>query len=460
MEFFPLFLNIKDHPCLVIGAGDIAARKIELLLRAGAKVVVVAPEIGEAVAALQDEHAIVIRRKAFTSDDIDGMRLVVSATNDRLSNAKAATLAKQRLVPVNVVDNLDLCSFIFPAIIDRSPLLIAVSSSGASPVLSRLLRAKIETAIPASFGLLAEFIATFKTRVALRIPQARRRLYFWETVMQGRVAELIFAGRQQEAESQLLAQLDHAGAADTPGEVYLIGTGPGDPDLLTFKALRLLRQADVIVYDNSVSGEILKLAHSDAETIFVGQQDDNHSLPPAAIHRQLAELASSGKKVARLKGGDPFIFGRGGEEIETLMQSGTHFQIVPGITAASACASYSGIPLTHRDHAQSCTFVSGHVQNGRIDLDWRQLAKPNQTVIIYMGMSGLESICRSLIDHGCPADLPIAVIQSGATHKQRVFIGTLSDRPAYSEFAESDAPALTIVGTVVNLHRQLNWFST
>jgi len=460
MDYFPLFLKVKDQTCLVVGAGEIAARKIELLLRAGANIVVVATKIGDAVATMQQSNPIVIRQKAFTHEDIDGMGLVVSATNCRFTNIEVAEMANQRKIPVNVVDDPALCSFIFPAIIDRSPLLIAISSSGVSPVLTRLLRARVESAIPASFGLLVKFAEKFKLLVKQRIPQPSRRRVFWEKILQGPVAELVFVGKQSEAEELFHSQLQQADTTANQGEVYLIGAGPGDPDLLTFKALRLLQQADVIVYDRLVSIDVLDMARRDAEKIYVGKQRDNHSLPQESINQLLIDLALAGKRVARLKGGDPFIFGRGGEEIESLIQLGIRFQVVPGITAAAGCASYAGIPLTHRDHAQSCTFVTGHLKDGSINLDWQQLSRPNQTVVIYMGLAGLATICRSLMEHGCPDDHPIAVIQEGTTRNQRVLIGTLADIPNRVEQAEMTPPTLIVVGSVVRLHQQLDWFQT
>lgn len=460
MEYFPLFLKVKDQTCLVVGAGEIAARKIELLIRAGANIVVVATEIGNAVSALQRSNSIVIRQKAFTDEDIDGMGLVVSATNCRVTNIEVSKLANQRKIPVNVVDDPVLCSFIFPAIIDRSPLLIAISSSGVSPVLTRLLRARVESAIPASFGLLVKLAEKFKLLVKQRIPQPTQRRVFWEKILQGPVAELVFVGKQSEAEELFQSQLRQVDPTANQGEVYLIGAGPGDPDLLTFKALRLLQQADVIVYDRLVSIDVLDMARRDAEKIYVGKQRDNHSLPQESINQLLIDLALAGKRVARLKGGDPFIFGRGGEEIESLIQLGINFQVVPGITAAAGCASYAGIPLTHRDHAQSCTFVTGHLKDGSINLDWQQLSRPNQTIVIYMGLAGLATICRSLIEYGCPANHPIAVIQEGTTRNQRVLTGTIADMPKRVEQAEMEPPTLIIVGSVVTLHQQLDWFQT
>jgi uroporphyrin-III C-methyltransferase/precorrin-2 dehydrogenase/sirohydrochlorin ferrochelatase len=397
-------------------------------------------------------------QKQFLPEDLPNFKLVVSATNDDETNRLVAQTAEQHNILVNVVDNPELCSFIFPAIIDRSPIIAAVSSSGAAPVLARLLRAKIESMIPPSYGRLAQLASKFRQPVQQHIKIPSQRRIFWEQVLQGSVAELVFAGKEAQAEQQLQQQLASQEHSQTVGEVYLIGAGPGAADLLTFRALRLLQQADVVVYDRLVSPEIVDLARRDSEKIYVGKQRQNHTLPQESINSLLADLAKAGKRVARLKGGDPFIFGRGGEEIETLMQQGIAFQVVPGITAASGCATYAGIPLTHRDHAQSCTFVTGHLKDGSADLNWSQLVAPQQTIVIYMGLVGLEKICQSLIAHGSPENHPCALIQQGTTHNQRVVIGTLASLPAQVAELDIKPPTLIIIGTVVTLHEQLRWF--
>ncbi|MBL6986010.1 MAG: uroporphyrinogen-III C-methyltransferase [Methylobacter sp.] len=460
MDYFPVFLNLKDQACLVVGAGEIAARKIELLVRAGAKITVIANEISPTVMNLQATHQLTLLQKAFDPVDLGKFRLVVSATDNAETNSLVAKTANEQNIPVNVVDNPALCSFIFPAIIDRSPILAAVSSGGAAPVLARLLRAKIESVIPPSYGRLADLADKFRDKVKQHIKQPAQRRIFWENILQGSVAELIFSGKDQEAERQLEQTLLEQEQSTNPGEVYLVGAGPGAADLLTFRALRLMQQADVIVYDRLVSPEIIDLARRDAEKIYVGKQRQNHALPQESINTLLADLAKAGKRVVRLKGGDPFIFGRGGEEIETLMQQGINFQVVPGITAASGCATYAGIPLTHRDHAQSCTFVTGHLKDNSINLNWTQLAAPNQTIVIYMGLVGLEKICQSLIAHGSPKDLPIAIVQQGTTTNQRVITGTLSTLPSKIADQNIKPPTLIIIGTVVTLHDKLKWFQT
>ncbi|MFI3187188.1 MAG: siroheme synthase CysG [Methylococcaceae bacterium] len=458
MDYFPVFLKLKDQACLVVGAGEIATRKIELLARAGANITVIASEISPSVLSLQATHHLTLLQKPFSAEDVVEFRLVVSATNDEETNRLVAKTAGEKNIPVNVVDNPELCSFIFPAIIDRSPIIAAVSSGGAAPVLARLLRAKIETVIPPAYGQLASLADKFRDKVKQHIKQPAQRRIFWENILQGSVAELVFSGKNQQAEQQLEQTLLQQEQVTKLGEVYLVGAGPGAPDLLTFRALRLMQQADVVVYDRLVSPEILDLARRDAEKIYVGKQRQDHALPQESINTLLADLAKAGKRVVRLKGGDPFIFGRGGEEIETLMQQGINFQVVPGITAASGCATYAGIPLTHRDHAQSCTFVTGHLKDNSINLNWTQLAAPNQTIVIYMGLVGLEKICQALIAHGSPNDLPIAIVQQGTTSNQKVVTGTLTTLPDLVARQDIKPPTLIIIGTVVTLHDKLNWF--
>jgi len=460
MDYFPLFIDLKKQACLVIGAGEVATRKIELLAKTGASISVIAPDICKNIQELADNNShITLLQKEFNPADVQRQRLIISATNNSAINKLVAQTANQHNIPVNVVDSPELCSFIVPAIIDRSPIVAAVSSGGASPVLARLLRSKLESLIPPAFGRLAQLANKYRATVKENInPPAQRRI-FWENALQGSIAELFYSGKEEEAESRLQQAISNKTTLDPQGEVYLVGAGPGDPDLLTFRALRLMQQADVVVYDRLVSKEILALVRRDSELIYVGKQRDNHSLPQESINALLARLAKSGKRVVRLKGGDPFIFGRGAEEIETLVQENINFQVVPGITAASGCATYAGIPLTHRDHAQSCTFVTGHLKDNSVNLNWEQLAAPNQTIVIYMGLVGLKTICESLIQHGASADLPIALIQQGTTHTQRVITATLSSIHQKIEQENIHPPTLFIIGTVVSLHNTLKWFN-
>lgn len=459
LNFLPAFLKLSGRPCLVAGGGEVARRKVSLLLRAGGRVTVVSPALCPALVALSDEGRIAWREKAFQPSDLEGMVLVVSATDDADVNARVARSAAALNIPVNVVDRPDLCSFIFPSLLDRSPLLVAVSSGGASPVLARLLRARLETLIPAGYGRLAALAERFRARVKQALPDNTQRRRFWEDVLQGPVAEQVLAGHDAEADARLEAALLRAEtAAPSGGEVYLVGAGPGDPDLLTLRALRLMQQADVVVYDRLVSPQVLERVRLEAERIYVGKERSNHALPQEDINHLLARLAKEGKRVLRLKGGDPFVFGRGGEELETLLAENVPFQVVPGITAASGCAAYAGIPLTHRDYAQSCLFVTGHLKDGSVDLDWPQLVAPRQTVAIYMGLAGLETVCRRLVEHGAPPDRPIALVERGTTRGQRVVTGTLASLPEQVKAADIRPPTLIIVGEVVRLREKLAWF--
>lgn len=454
MDYLPIFAKVKRKLCLVVGGGEVAKRKAGVLLEAGANVRVVAPEIESALATQQEVESIFAR---FEAHHLDGVILVIAATNDRSVNQHVSELAQARNIPVNVVDDPELCSFIMPAILDRSPLMVAFSSGGASPVLTRMMRGKLETLIPQNYSRLAAFAERFRELVKQRVTHPAKRRIFWENVLDGVVAEKVLTGDENSAKTMLQQMLGNEDNTQR-GEVYLVGAGPGDPDLLTFRALRLMQKADVVVYDNLVSKPIVEMARRDAERIYVGKKRADHTLRQEEINELLVRLAKQGKRVLRLKGGDPFIFGRGGEEIETLAAEGIAFQVVPGITAASGVASYAGIPLTHRDHAQSCIFVTGHLKDGSMDLDWDALARPRQTVVVYMGLHGLDMLCGKLIQHGLPETAPIAIVQQGTTQSQRVVTGTLATLPAIAAIEKLQAPTLIIVGGVVTLREKLQWF--
>ncbi|MDD3884105.1 MAG: siroheme synthase CysG [Gallionella sp.] len=454
MDYLPVFHKIRDKRCLVVGGGEVGTRKAGVLLEAGAQVRVVAPEISEE---LRAQSGVEIVQTVFAPEHLEDVVLVIAATDNREVNRYVSDLAQARGLPVNVVDDPELCSFIMPAIMDRSPLMVAFSSGGASPVLTRMMRGKLETVIPQNYSRLAGFAERFRETVKQRVTDPTKRRIFWENVFEGVVAEKVLTGDEQTAEAmlqQMLASEDNI----VRGEVYLVGAGPGDPDLLTFRALRLMQKADVVVYDALVSKTIVDMTRRDAERIYVGKKRNDHTLPQEEINLLLVRLANEGKRVVRLKGGDPFIFGRGGEEIETLAAEGIPFQVVPGITAASGVASYAGIPLTHRDHAQSCVFVTGHLKDGTMNLDWEQLARPRQTVVVYMGLHGLDSLCAKLVEHGMPDATPIAIVQHGTQPTQRVITGTLATLPAIAEREKPQAPTLIIVGGVVTLREKLAWF--
>ena len=454
MDFLPVFMNVRGKPCVVVGGGEVAHRKALVLLDAGATIKAVAPAFLETFSGMNNVECIA---EHFQPGHLDGAMLVIAATDDSTVNREVSEQARARNIPVNVVDNPDLCSFIMPSILDRSPLMVAFSSGGASPVLARMLRGKLEAVIPHGYSRLSAFAARFRGTVKSRIADPAKRRIFWENVFEGVIAEKALAGDEAGAEAQLLKHLENENTGPT-GEVYLVGAGPGDPDLLTFRALRLMQKADVVVYDNLVSKPIVEMTRRDATRIFVGKQRDNHTMPQEEINALLVKLAQEGKRVLRLKGGDPFIFGRGGEEIETLAGYNIPFQVVPGITAASGVSTYTGIPLTHRDYAQACIFVTGHLKDGTMNLDWDMLARPKQTIVFYMGLHGLSMLCAKLIEHGLPGSTPIALVQQGTTQNQRVVTGTLATLPEDTQVATLKPPTLIIVGEVVTLRGKLAWF--
>lgn len=460
MEFLPLFFSLKDRSVLVVGGGEVALRKVALLTKAQAKVFVVSLDVHDEIESLVEKCGGNIQLRPFENEDVKGMSLIVAATDAPKVNELVAQCANQLNIPVNVVDQPKLGNFIFPAIVDRSPIIAAVSSGGSSPVLARLLRAKLETVIPSSYGRLAILAEKYRSKVKQTFSHVNLRRGFWERTLTGPVAELVFAGKEREAELLITEELEQK----TPikkelGEVYLVGAGPGDPDLLTFKALRLMQQADVVLFDRLVSPPILELCRRDAQMINVGKARSDHLVPQEGINQLLVDYAKKGHRVLRLKGGDPFIFGRGGEEIQELTEHGVPFQVVPGITAAAGCSSYAGIPLTHRDFAQSVRFVTGHLKNNTTDLPWSELAYTNQTIVFYMGLMGLPIICSKLIEHGMSPDMPIALVQKGTTPDQKVVIATLSSMVETLKAHEISAPTLIIVGEVVSLHDKLKWFN-
>lgn len=457
MDYLPLFHRLQQQSVLLVGGGEVALRKARLLTQAGARLHVITlelhPELGRLLEQTGGRHEL----RGWQQGDCAGHVLVVAATENNELNRQVAAEANALHVPVNVVDTPALCSVIFPAIVDRSPLVVAVSSGGHAPVLARLVRAKIETVLPASYGRLAALAQKYRNAAKQRLDDLQQRRVFWEETLQGPIAEQVFAGNQGLAEQMVQDKL--AGKAQpVAGEVYLVGAGPGDPDLLTFKALRLMQQADVVLYDRLVSPEIVEMCRRDADRIYVGKAASNHSLPQDQINQKLVELAKEGKRVLRLKGGDPFIFGRGGEEIETLAENGVPFQVVPGITAASGCSCYAGIPLTHRDYAQSVRFVTGHPKDGGLSLPWAELVSSTQTVVFYMGLGTLPDIASQLMAHGRAASTPVAVVERGTTAQQRVILGTLEDIDKRIVEQQVESPSLIIVGEVVQLKEKLAWF--
>ncbi len=460
MDFFPIFFDIKRKPTLVIGGGEVAARKVSLLLKAQSVVTVVSPELSRELADWHDEGKLTHVARDFVDADIEQPVLVIAATDKRDVNKRVSELAQARGIPVNVVDDPALCSFITPSIVDRSPVQIAISTGGASPVLARMIRTKLEGCIPAAYGRLGALVSDFREKVKAKFTNVDQRRAFWESILDSTIADRVYSGHEDEAAEALQKAID---AADSnpkfQGEVYLVGAGPGDPDLLTFRALRLMQSCDVMVYDRLVSPAIRELVRRDAELIYVGKARDKHTMQQENINELLVRLAKEGKRVLRLKGGDPFIFGRGGEEIELLAQEGIPFQVVPGITAAAGCASYAGIPLTHRDYSQACVFVTGHLKDGTVDLNWKALAQPKQTVVFYMGLHGAPTLCKEMMAHGLPPTTPVALVQKGTTPDQKTVIATLDTLEETLKTHTFEPPTLIIVGEVVSLKEKLDWFN-
>lgn len=460
MEYLPIFVDLKQQDCLVVGGGDVAARKANLLLRAQAKVTIVSPELSSSMQQLLDANQITWLKAGFTVNHIAEQRLVIAATDDNAINTQVYETARARNILVNVADMPAMCDFILGSILDRSPIVVAVSSGGESPVLARNLRARLETLIPPSYSKLGQLVGRYREAVKQKFSQLSDRRRFWEAMLSGQMADHMLAGRDVLAETTLLQALNNPDMDLSAGEVYLVGAGPGDPDLLTFKALRLMQQADVVFYDRLVSQEVLALVRKEAEMVYVGKRRAWHAVRQEEINSLLLEQAKQGKRVLRLKGGDPFIFGRGGEEIETLAGENIPFQVVPGITAASGCASYAGIPLTHRDYAQSCVFVTGQLKEGELMLNWSSLVQPRQTVVVYMGLAGVPQLSKQLQQHGMAADMPVALVQQGTTDNQKVWLSNIADLPELVEREQPAAPTLVIIGEVTRLHKHLAWFQT
>ncbi len=455
MDYLPIFCRLDNKPVLLVGGGEVAQRKARLLLDAGAQLTVVAPELDPELAELAANDSIEWLAGEFAPQQLAGKWLVVAATDRREVNALVYQSANQARIFSNVVDDPKRSSFIMPSIIDRSPLMVAISSGGKAPVLARLLREKLEALLPQHLGAVAAFAGSLRDRVKARFATMGERRRFWERLLGAdRLGQALARG--DRASANQLADSLFADESKAHGEVVLVGAGPGDPGLLTLHALRQMQQADVVVYDRLVSDEVMALVRRDAKRIFVGKQAGNHCVPQEGINQLLLEEAKKGQRVVRLKGGDPFIFGRGGEELETLVGSGIGFQVVPGITAASGCAAYAGIPLTHRDHAQSVRFVTAHGKGGAQDLDWPLLAKDRQTLVFYMGLSSCATIREQLLAHGKGGDTPVALIERGTQPSQRVIRGTLDQLPALAIGVES--PALIMVGSVVTLADSLAWF--
>ncbi|WP_049622859.1 siroheme synthase CysG [Frateuria defendens] len=457
MKLYPLFADLSRRAVLVVGGGAVAERKVAALLEAGAQVTVNAPELTATLRRWVAERRIAHADEAFRESWLDRVWLVVAATDDAETNRLVASLAGLRRIFVNVVDDAALSSFHVPAVIDRAPLTIAISSGGEAPMLARLLRERLEALLDHSLGALAALAARLRGRIRAQLPAPAARRRFYERLFAGEVAELLRQNQPQAAQAAAERAL-----AQEPGErrgsVVLVGAGPGDPGLLTLRALRALNEADVILHDRLVSEAVLALARRDAERIEVGKQAGNHHTTQERIHALLLEHARAGKRVVRLKGGDPFVFGRGGEELEYLRAHGIPYEVVPGITAALACAAYAGVPLTHRDHAQSVRLVTAHCRDSLDTLDWPALAQERQTLAVYMGVGELDGLRARLLAHGRAPSTPFALVENGSRAGQRVVTGTLAELPERAAAHMVRSPALLILGEVAALAETLAWF--
>ena len=460
MSYLPLFIETTGKKCLIVGGGKVASRKLIPILKAKMKVTLISPEVIEEIELnfKKNKNLKIIKRK-FEPEDIEDQFLIIAATNEKTTNQKIAKLSKDNNILVNMAEDSLSGNTLIPSVVDRDPIKIAVSSGAASPILTRLVKTRLETVIPYSFSKLADIMMEYRDVVKKNFLKISDRRKFWEVFLDGPVSEMVLSGHIDKAKKALDESLKENKFLEKTGEVYLVGAGPGDPELLSFKALRLMQKADIVIYDRLVSRPIMNLIRQDAEKIYVGKQRADHAMPQENINQLLARLALEGKKVLRLKGGDPFIFGRGGEEIESLIKDDIPFQIVPGITAASGCASYAGIPLTHRDYSQACIFVTGHLRDGTVNLNWEMLAHEKQTLIFYMGMHGSKIICEELIKHGLSEETPAALIVKGTTEDQEVIIGNLKNMPEIIMERKIVPPTLLIIGDVVKLHNKLKWFN-
>jgi len=470
MDHLPIFLNLKNQPCLIVGGGVVAARKADLMLQAGAQVTVLAASLKQEMQSFYQQQKIHWQPQTLNAHNfaqqlaqLPRPKIVICATDDPQLNQAVSQTCRQQHILVNVADQTELCDFILPAIVDRNPITIAVSTGGRSPILARLIKSRLETLIPANYGKLAKLLGHIRHTVKAKIPSPDARKAFWERLLNSLFVQKILKNQTDEAQQLLqnaLQQSEDSLKSTEPsptniGEVYLIGAGPGDPDLMTFKGLQLLQQADIILYDRLVSPEILNLARREAERRYVGKKAKDHSLPQPDINQLLITLAKAGKKVARLKGGDPYIFGRGAEEAEQLVKAGIPFEVVPGITAASGCATYAGFPLTHRDYSQSVTLITGHQQSGADPIDYGRLAQAGNTIVFYMGIKNAHKIQQNLIEQGLSPNTPTAIIEKGTTPQQRNHYTILNQLSNTIQQQNIHPPALIIIGKVIQIKSRL-----
>jgi uroporphyrin-III C-methyltransferase/precorrin-2 dehydrogenase/sirohydrochlorin ferrochelatase len=454
MNWLPLLHRATDISFIIFGGGQVAQRKVQTLLKFNCSVRIISPEINPYLTQLVEagklQHVCCLAQES----QVEANHCIVAATNDKAVNQQIVQWAREKQCLISAADAPQNSDFIFPAIIDRNPVTIAISSSSQSPALTRYLRNQLESLIPSRIPQLAKFVSNLRVSLRNSVATSIERQKLWRSLMSSAMPNLVLAGKEEQA-YKVSQQV--IGGDNSIGQVFLVGAGPGDPELLTLKAVRLIQQADIVFYDRLVSPAIMEYCNPNAEMHYIGKAKSDHAVPQEGINQLLVDHAKLGKTVLRLKGGDPFIFGRGGEEIETLAEQDVPFQVVPGITAASGCSSYAGIPLTHRDYAQSVRFVTGHLKDGTANLPWQELIHPQQTLVIYMGLTGIRHISQQLINHGMPESTPIALIEKGTQPEQKVYTSTLKEIGSVIESTEISAPTLTIIGDVVNLHEKLNW---
>lgn len=460
MDYLPIFTQINHKPCIIVGGGPVAARKADLFIKSGAQVTVIAPELKTEMQHHLEQGKVTWQWGEYSDvlmASLPRPQLVISATDNQAVNLAVYHYCQQQGIPVNVADQTEYCDFILPAIVERGPMTVAVSTGGRSPVLARYMKARLETLLPHSLGKVSNILGQYRQAVKDQITDPDGRKCFWENLLSGSFLNRVAQGDSQAACQQLEQQLASASQEtyQAQGEVYLIGAGPGDPELMTFKALRLLQQADVVVYDRLVAPEILDMARREAERIYVGKRDRWHRMPQQKISELLAQLAKEGKKVARLKGGDPYIFGRGAEEAELLAEHGVTFEVVPGITAAAGCAAACDFPLTHRDYAHSVAFVTGHQQAGASKIDYARLAHSGDTMVFYMGIKNAAEIQKELIKHGVNPEIPAAIIENGTRANQKITVFTLQELSQTIASQAIKPPALLVVGEVIKVREKL-----
>lgn len=456
MDYLPIFLEVAGKRVVVDGGTTVAARRVERALNAGALVEVFDPDPGDEVTAFFGHERLTHHARVPGEADFEGCLVAYGASEEHDRDALLHRAAKAAGALVNVADEKQYCDFITPSVVERDPITIAISTGGAAPVIARILRARMEAMLPAAYGRLAKFLADFRGRIYEAVPNGRNRRRFWENLIEGPVGDAFLAGEEGLAQERLEAELQRGADVDLKrGEVWLVGAGPGDPDLLTFKALRMMQHADVVFYDRLVGDGIVDLLRRDAERIYVGKKPNEHTLTQHEITKQMIERAKRGERVLRLKGGDPFIFGRGGEELEDVAAEGIPVEVVPGITAAAGCGAAAGIPLTHRDHAQSCVFITAHGAGGVISHDWTRYARRGQTVVVYMGLNAISTVMQAALSQGVEPEMPVAVIDNGTRLDQRVITGTLADIETRVAEANLPGPALIVIGHVVSLYGAL-----